>query len=72
MTNTPFSVDWTVKDNSIITLDADQMIACQEALTQRATKLHQHATFLKTMINAAISIDEVNSVDIVNDWPALS
>lgn len=72
MTNTPFSVDWTVKDNSIITLDADQMIACQEALTQRATKLHQHATSLKTMINAAISIDEVNSVDIVNDWPALS
>jgi len=58
----PFSIDWTCQDNSILTLTADSMIAMPVALAMFANSIHHIAREKKALIDAAITIAEVNEV----------
>lgn len=65
----PFSVDWVCADNTIVTLDAQQVIALPEALTQRVYAVHMHARALKADVDAAASLDDLAAIDITAGWP---
>ena len=47
-----FSVDWTTKDNSTITLDAQKMVGLAAEIAKRSQELHAKALSLKTRLNA--------------------
>jgi hypothetical protein len=53
----PWTVDWTTADNSIITLDSEQVLEMQMTLTNFAQDLHDRATYLKGMVDAITSTD---------------
>lgn len=58
----PFSVDWTCQDNSILTMDAAQVMAMPVALAQYGQQLHAHAKSRKDAIDAATTIEEAEAV----------
>jgi hypothetical protein len=47
----PFSIDWTVSDNSVVTLDAEQVMALGLTLTARINRIHQRGRVLRDLIN---------------------
>lgn len=61
----PFAIDWTLADNSIRTLTGEDMQALGEALAQRISAVHETARQLREQIEAAASVQAVQSVD----WP---
>lgn len=65
----PFSVDWVCADNTIVTLDAQQMIAIPAALAQRIYAIHLHARTLKAEVEAATSLDDLAAIDVTAGWP---
>lgn len=58
----PFSIDWTVQDNTIITLDALQMIGLLQALVIYAGGLHEHAKVLKAQVDSATTKAQVEAI----------
>lgn len=58
----PFSIDWTVQDNSVVTLDAEAMVGMPAVLAAYALGLHEHAKGQKVLIEAAGTIEEVEGV----------
>ena len=56
-------------DNTIVTLDAQQVIALPAALTQRVYAVHMHARALKADVDAAASLDDLAAIDITTGWP---
>jgi hypothetical protein len=66
----PFSLDWACHDNSILPLDANGMMGMPVALALHANALHQHSRELKTAIEAASTIAELEALDIETGWPA--
>jgi hypothetical protein len=65
-TGEPFSVTWTLTDNSTRTLDADGMIALGVALGMHVTQVYDTGRALREQIAAATTIEEVETVG----WPA--
>lgn len=65
----PFSVDWVCADNTVVTLDAQQMIALPAALAQRVYAVHMHGRVLKAQVEAAASLDDLAAIDITAGWP---
>lgn len=63
--NQPFSINWTLADNSVVTLDADEMIAVGAALGSYINSIYDTARDLRDQINAATTIAEVDSIQ----WP---
>lgn len=63
--NQPFSITWTLADNSVRTLDGMQMIQVGTALAQHVQSLHETARILRAQIDAAGTIEQVQSVA----WP---
>lgn len=61
----PFSIDWTLADNSVVTLDGAGMIAVGEALGVHVATQHATARTLRTQIELALERGEV--AEIV--WP---
>ncbi|SEL11782.1 protein of unknown function [Roseateles sp. YR242] len=61
----PFSMDWTLADNSIRTLSAADLMALGEALGQQVASAHETARLLREAIDAAATVAEVQSID----WP---
>lgn len=59
----PFVIDWTVQDNSVLTLDAQETIGMSVAMAQHANALHQHARALKAQVEAATTQDELDAVE---------
>ena len=57
-----FSVDWTCKDNSVITLSYEQMVGMPVIMAQVGNELHQKARTLKAEIDAATTLEEINAV----------
>jgi hypothetical protein len=55
LTGSPFAVDWTLADNSVVTLDAAEMTQVGMALLQHVEAAHSRARALRTLIftNAA-------------------
>lgn len=54
--------DWTAADNSVVTLDAAQMVALGTAVAAHVSACHAHSRTLRDQINAATTIAEVDAV----------
>jgi hypothetical protein len=63
---TPFSETWTLTDNTVRVLDADQVIALGLALGQYVSDLYATGRALRAQIDAAETVDQVNAIR----WPA--
>lgn len=57
-----FSVGWTCQDNSILTMDAAQVMGMPVALAQYGQQLHAHAKTRKDAVDAASTIEEAEAV----------
>lgn len=58
-----FSIDWTMQDNSVMTLSYADMLAVPLALASWSNYLHQYARELKEQINSATTVQEVMAVE---------
>lgn len=65
----PFSVVWTLADNSTATLNAGQMIGMGLAVGQHEYACHSNARNFRALIEAAASIAEIEAIDIEAGWP---
>lgn len=65
-----FSVNWTLLDNSVVTLDAEAMIAVGLAVVQHIGAAHDHARDLRGLIEAAADIPTLLAIDIEQGWSA--
>jgi hypothetical protein len=58
----PFSIDWTCKDNTILTLDGQQTLEMPKALAINGLVLHGKAKYLKSLIDTAETIEAVRAI----------
>lgn len=65
-TGQPFSIDWTLADNTQVTLTAAEMIGVGVALGQHINEAHGIARALRTQIDAANTPEELEAIQ----WPA--
>ena len=65
-TGQPFSIDWTLADNTQVTLTAAEMIGVGVALGQHVNGAHGIARTLRTQIDAATTPEELEAIQ----WPA--
>ncbi len=65
----PFSVEWTLKNNSVVTLDAAQMIALGLAVLAHVNACHDHARALREQIEAAADVPALLQIDVSAGWP---
>ncbi|AYJ87677.1 DUF4376 domain-containing protein [Sphingomonas paeninsulae] len=65
----PFSIDWTMADNSSATLDAQGMIALGVAVGRYVSACHDRGAVIKAAIDAAATIEALEAIDIAADWP---
>jgi hypothetical protein len=71
LTSSVFSVDWTCKDNSTITLDAQQFLGLTSALAQHSNTQHVRGRGLKDQAEAAQSEADLTVVEsLLNEWKA--
>jgi len=61
----PFSVDWTLADNTVRTLSGADMLAAGQAMGVHIMTVHETGRTLRAAIEAATTIAEVESID----WP---
>lgn len=67
--STPFSIEWTAKDNSVHTLDAAGMIGLGLAVLQHVSAAHDRARDLRAEIEAATDVPTLLQIDITAGWP---
>lgn len=65
----PYSVTWTMLDNSTAALDADQMIAMALAILTHVNACHERARELRAEIEAAATMAELLAINIAAGWP---
>ena len=63
MMNSAFSIDWTLADNTVRTLDAADMIAVGSALGQHVNACHERARVLRGEIDGATDLEEIRPVN---------
>lgn len=59
----PFAQDWTLKDNSVVTFDAQQMIGVALAMGQHIGYAHTHSRQLRVAIEAATTVEDVEAIN---------
>lgn len=62
----PFSIDWTLFDNSTRTLSATEMVQVGVALGVFVTTIFAAGVTLRDQINAATTLDQVDAIKWVN------
>lgn len=62
MTSQPFSISWTLKDNTSKTLNAAQMIAVGLALGQKISAIYDTGRLLRIQIDAATTNTELDAI----------
>ena len=62
MQNPSFTIDWTLKDNSVRTLSAADMLAVGQALATHVEIAHTKARTIRTQLDAATTIPEVEAI----------
>ena len=67
----PFSIPWTMADDSTVVHDAAAMIAMGVAVGEHVAACHAHALVLRTAIEAAETVEDVLAVDTDTGWPVL-
>lgn len=65
----PFSAAFTMADNSVVTLNATQMIGMGIAIGQYVEAVYAHARTLRELIEAATTHDAIDAIDITSGWP---
>lgn len=63
--NQPFSINWTLKDNTVRTLNIQDMLAVGQALASHIQTLHQTSRTLREQLNAATTVEQVQAIG----WP---
>jgi hypothetical protein len=58
----PFSVEWTLADNTAVVLDADQVITVGFAMLTHITSTHEKGRVLRAQIDAAQTAEEVEAI----------
>lgn len=61
----PFSIDWTLKDNSTKTLNASAMIAVGIALGKHVAAIYDQGRVIRDRIAAATTVEAINAIE----WP---
>lgn len=59
---TPFTIEWTLQDNTSVSLDAAQMVAVGAALANHVNAVHQRGRQLRAQIEAAATIADLESI----------
>lgn len=67
--NIPYSITWTLLDNSTVTLDADAMIGLGMAVLAHVNACHERARQLRAEIEAAQNMAELLAIDVGAGWP---
>lgn len=62
----PFSIDWTMADNTVVTLNAATMVGIGQALALHVGQVHATARALRSQIDAAATVAAVQEIA----WPA--
>jgi len=65
----PFSVDWTMEDNSVVAHDGPAMIGMGIAVGTHGAACHAHGSALKSAIDAASDAEAIMAIDIEAGWP---
>lgn len=63
--NQPFSITWTLQDNTTRILNGDDMIAVGQALAAHVQTAHTIGRVLREEINAATTVQQINAIQ----WP---
>jgi hypothetical protein len=58
----PFSIEWTLANDSVVTLNANQMIALGKAVFSHINDLHATARDARQQILAATTVAEVEAI----------
>lgn len=66
----PFSIDWTNKANSVVTLDASEMIQMGLEVMSHVSACHDHARSLRAAIDAAADAATLLTIDYTAGWPS--
>jgi hypothetical protein len=66
----PFSMNFTMADNSVVALTADEMIALGLAVAARISACHDVGTGIRDAINAATTAEEAFAVPYQAGYPA--
>lgn len=67
-TSVPFTIEWTMQDNSFQALDADQMIAVGTAVAFHVNAAHDRARALQTELEAAPTVVDLLKIDTAAGW----
>lgn len=59
----PYTVDWTLADNSVISLNAEQMIEVGQDLLVYLDGVHQRSRRLYGLIEAATTVEDVEAIN---------
>lgn len=65
-----FAMDWRLKDNSIVTLDALGMIEVGVAVGQHVAACQGRKNALDALIDAATTVEDLDAIDVTTGWPA--
>jgi hypothetical protein len=66
----PFSIDWTMEDNSTATHDAAEMIALGMAVLTFVDACFVRARELRDLIDAdGVTAEDLDAIDIESGWP---
>jgi len=65
----PYSIAFTLADNSTVTLDAAAMIALGVAVGAFIAAAHAHSVALRSAIDAATTSSELDAINIEEGWP---
>lgn len=56
------TIEWTCADNSTLTMDTDMLAAIPMVIAQHADSLHKRGKILKSKIEAATTIEQIDAV----------
>lgn len=65
----PFSIEWTMQDNSSVDHDAPAMILMGVAVGQHVAICHAIAVAKRAEIEAAVDAAAIGAVDVEGGWP---
>lgn len=65
----PFAVNWTLEDNSVVTIDADGMVALGFAVLGFVAACQDAGTAIRKVIEVAATLEQVAAVDITAGYP---
>lgn len=64
-----FSIDWTMADDSDVTLSGAELVAMGLSVGGFIEDVHGHSRVLKAAIDAAEDHDALDAIDISEGWP---